>query len=482
MQVSVETKAGLERKVRISVPAEQFESRIDSRLREAARSVRLAGFRPGKVPMNEVRRRFGQGVRQEVASELMQASFVEAVTQEKLSPAGAPSLEVVNMGTGADFEYTATFEVLPEIKLAALDQVHVERPQAEVTADDVERAVQSLREQRKDWIAEEARPAETGDRLNIDFEGSIDGEPFEGNEASDFTLFLGVGRMIAGFEEGLVGVQAGSEKTLEIDFPDDYGNENVAGKRAEFRVKVNEVARPELPPLDEELFKAFGVEEGGIEAFREWVRGRLERDLGEAVKAQVKQGVLQALAELHEFQLPEALIASEVQGLRSNLLRQLAMGGGDMDADRFPDEMFRGEAERRVKLGLLIQAVVDQRQLTPEPERVRAMVEALASSYEQPQQVVNWYYNNEDALGQVRSMALEEQVVELVLAHAQVTDVELSYEEVMHRGHEHPEHEHPEEDESARLHDAAGEIEASPPEHNRAGEPDEPPLGEKSDE
>ena len=439
MQVSVETTAGLERKVRISVPAEQFESRIDSRLREAARSVRLDGFRRGKVPMKEVRRRFGPGVRHDVVNELMQSSFVEAVSQEKLAPAGTPSLEVVNMNVGDDLEYTATFEIFPEISLKSFSQVCVERPDAEVAEDDMERAVEVLREQHKQWVVEEGRPAETGDRLNIDFEGSVDGEPFEGNQASDFTLFVGAGRMVAGFEEGVMGLETGAEKSLEIDFPEDYGNADLAGKRAQFEVKVNEVARPALPALDDEFFQAFGVEEGGIEAFREQVQAGLERELAQAIKAQVKQQLLNGLAELHAFQLPAALVSTEIEGLRNNLLRQLAMGGNrQVQAEQFPDDVFRQEAKRRVKLGLVIQAVVEQRELTAEPDRVRKLVEEMASSYEEPEQVVNWYYNDEGGLSQVRSMALEEQVVELVLAEAEVTAVERSYAEVMRPGQEQP--------------------------------------------
>lgn len=438
MQVSVETTAGLERKVRISVSAEQFELRVDSRLREAAKSVRIDGFRQGKIPMKEVRRRFGHGVRHEVANELMQSSFVEAVTQENLSPAGAPSLEVVNLNAGADLEYTATFEVFPDVGLKPFDGVSVERPIAQVDHADIDTAVQALREQHQDWVAEEGHGAESGDRLNIDFQGSMGGEPFEGSQASDFTLFLGMGRMVEGFEEGLMGLKAGAETTLEVDFPEDYGSDELAGKRVEFQVTVNDVVSPRLPELDEDFFSALGIEEGGEEALREQVRERLERELSGAIKSHIKQQVMNGLAGLHEFQLPESLIAAEIKGLRSNFQRQLAMGdSGQADPQQFPDDMFRPEAERRVKLGLVIQAVVAQRELAPDPDRVRNMVEELAAGYEQPEQVVNWYYNNEEQLSQIRSMALEEQVVELILAEAVMTDVERSYEEVMHRGHDH---------------------------------------------
>jgi trigger factor len=288
MQVTLETTSGLKRRMRISVPAEQFESKVEGKLKEAAGQVKIKGFRPGKVPMREVRRRFAEGIRQEVSSELMQASFTDAIRQESLAPAGMPQIQDVVSEAGKDFEFTAEFEVFPEIELADFGLISVERPVAEITETDIDAMIETLREQRKAF-ADVTRASQVGDQLNIDFEGFVDDEAFEGGKAEGSELVLGSNSMIPGFEDGLVGSSAGDEKDITVTFPEAYQAEALAGKEALFKIKVNAVAEPALPALDEAFFEQFGVKEGGLQAFRVEVRSNMEKELAAVIKSKVKK-------------------------------------------------------------------------------------------------------------------------------------------------------------------------------------------------
>lgn len=430
MQISIETTSGLERRLTISVPSEVFEQQISERLGQAAGRVRLPGFRPGKVPMKEVRRRYGSAVRAEVAGELMQSTFFDAVRQEDLAPAGQPSLEVVEMAPGSDFEFTATFEVFPAVELANLSRVEVKRPQAEVTDADVDEMIERLREQRKTWEDVE-RPAQDGDRVTIDFEGRLDGEPFEGGKGEDATFELGAGQMIEDFERGVRGHAAGESVEFDAVFPEDYRAEQLAGKTVTFAATIKQVAQPSLPALDDAFFAAFGVEEGGLEAFREDVRGNMRRELDGAVRRTLKSQVMDQLHKLHTVQLPKALVASEIQSLRQQMLQQFQMYGARAEQPQLPDELFREQAERRVAVGLVVNEIVSSAKLEAGPERVRARIEEMASEYADPQQVVNWYYGNQEQLQQIEMGVLEDVVVDHVLAGAQVEDLPSTYQDVM---------------------------------------------------
>lgn len=429
MQISVETTAGLERRLTISVPSEAFESRISERLGDAAQRMRLPGFRPGKVPLKEVRRRYGQAVRAEVAGELMQSSFFDAVRQEDLSPAGQPNLEVVKMDPGDDFEFTATFEVFPSVDLADLSRVAVKRPEAEVTESDVDDMIERLRDQRKDW-REVERSAEEGDRVTLDFEGRLDGEVFEGGHAEDAAFVIGAGQMIDDFDKGVRGLKAGESSEFEASFPEDYRAENLAGKTVTFKVDVKKVTEPALPELDEAFLESFGIEEGGLEAFRADVRRNMEREMEGAVRTQVKNQVMDQLNALHQIQLPEALVANEVQALKQQTLQQFQMYGAGNQPD-LPDDLFRDQAERRVRVGLVVNEIVSSAEIQVTPEKLRARVEELAEGYAEPQQVVNWYYSNQEQLQQVEMAALEDEVVEHVLASATVETVPATYQTVV---------------------------------------------------
>ncbi|MBN7797717.1 trigger factor [Parahaliea mediterranea] len=432
MQVSIETTSGLERRLTVGVPAERVDSEVDSRLQKAAGNVRLPGFRPGKVPMKIMRQRFGQGVRQEVLGEVMSQSFQEAVVQEKLRPAGQPSIEPRTLEAGKDLEYVATFEVFPEVDLVEMKDFAVEKPVAEVTDEDVDNIIEVFRKQQGSWDEVE-RAAQEGDKVNIDYAGTKDGEAFEGGSAEGSDLELGSGRMIPGFEDGIVGMKAGEEKTLSLTFPEDYHNEDLKGAAVEFAIKLNKVTALTPAELNEDLFKLYGVEEGGEEQFRKEVGENMARELKNAIEGKVKQQVMDAVIEAHEaLEVPRALISQEVDVLRQQTFQQFGGAAQNLDLKSLlPDEMFAENAERRVKLGLILSEMISQFELKADPDQVRATIEEMASTYQEPEEVVNWYYSNQEQLSSVESKVLEDAVVEKLLESAQITEQECSYQEAI---------------------------------------------------
>ncbi|TNF86222.1 MAG: trigger factor [Gammaproteobacteria bacterium] len=432
MQISIETTSGLERRLTISVPSETFEEQITDRLGQAAGQVRLPGFRPGKVPMREVRRRFGPAVRAEVAGELMQSSFVEAVQQESLSPAGSPSLEVVKMDPGIDFEFTATFEVFPVVELTDLTRVSVKRAEAEITDEDLAEMIDRLREQRKDWTKVE-RGAQEGDKVSLDFVGKIDDEAFEGGSGEDVSFEVGAGQMIEDFDQGVRGLAEGDTGEFAATFPDDYGSEDLQGKTATFSVTIKAVEEPTVPELDDEFFKTFGVEEGGLEAFHAEVRSNMQRELDAAVANQVKSQVMDELHRLHSVQLPQAMVSQEIQNQKQQMLQQFQMygqGGQAPDID-LPDDLFTEQAQKRVSVGLIVNEVVTSGELKADEEKVKARVEELAAGYADPSQVVSYYYSNPEQLQQIEMAVLEDQVVDHILEQAAVEVVSTTYQDAL---------------------------------------------------
>jgi len=433
MQVSIETTSGLERRLTVGVPAERIDVEVDNRLQKAAKDVRLSGFRPGKVPMKVMRQRFGAGVRQEVLGEVMSQSFQEAVMQENLRPAGQPSIEPRNLDAGKDLEYIATFEIFPDVELAELTGLEIERPTAEVTDADVDNIIEVFRKQQGSWEQVE-RPAAEGDKVDIDFAGTRDGEAFEGGSAEGSELELGSGRMIPGFEDGVIGMSAGEEKTLALTFPEDYHADELKGAAVEFKVTLNSVSEMQAAPLDEKLFASYGVEEGGEEQFRKEVAENMGRELRNAVQARVKQQVMDAVVDAHtSLEVPRALISQEVDAMRGQMFQQFGGAAApDMDLKSLlPDEMFEENAERRVKLGLILSEMIVKSELKADPEKVRETIEELASTYEQPEEVVNWYYSNQEQLSSVESKVLEDSVVEKLLGDANITDKECSYQDAL---------------------------------------------------
>ena len=433
MQVSIETTSGLERRLTVGVPAERVDSEVDNRLKKAVKNVKIPGFRPGKVPMKVMHQRFGPGVRQEVLGEVMSQSFQEAVVQEQLRPAGQPSIEPKNLEPGKDLEYVATFEVFPEIEVAEMSDFDVERIVAEVKDEDIDSIIEVFRKQQGSWDEVERAAAE-GDKVNIDYNGTRDGEAFEGGSAEGSDLELGSGRMIPGFEDGIVGMQPGEEKTLQLSFPEDYHSEELKGAAVEFKVTLNKVLELTPAELNEELFSQYGVEEGGEEQFRKEVGENMARELKNAIEGKVKQQVMDAILDAHQsLEVPRALISQEVDVLRNQMFQQFGGAGAQnlVLKSLMPDDMFTENAERRVKLGLVMAEMISKNELKADADQVRATIEELASTYQDPEEVINYYYSNQEQLASVESKVLEDQVVEKLLSGANITDRECSYQEAI---------------------------------------------------
>ncbi len=434
MRVSIETTSGLERRLTVGVPAARVDDAVSDRLKDAARNVRLPGFRPGKIPMRVMQQRFGAGVRQEVVGEVISQSFQEAVISENLRPAGQPRIEPRSLDAGKDLEYTAVFEIFPTVQLNEVSGFTVEQPVAEVTDTDVDDIIEVFRKQRGALVAVE-RAAEDGDTAIIDFVGTRDGEAFEGGSGEDFSLELGSGRMIPGFEDGIVGMAVGEEKTLDLTFPDDYQKEDLQGVAVQFAITLKEVKTLELAPLDEELFSSYGVEEGGEPVFREEVKKNMERELRNAVQNHVKQQVMDAVIAAHaDLDVPAGLIAQEINGMRGQMFQQFGGGMPNQDLDLksiLPDEMFSEQAERRVKLGLLLAEFIDKFDLSADSAKVRELIEDIASTYQDPEEVINWYYSENEQLSNIESRVLEDQLVEKLLEGASVEEKASSYQDAL---------------------------------------------------
>ena len=429
MQVSIESSTGLERQLKIGVPADKIDQEVTDRLQKATKTVKIKGFRKGKVPLKVVKQHYGKGVRQEVIGEIVNSSFYEAIQKEELRPVGQPRIDDIKDSEGSDLEYTAVFEVYPEVQLADLSKVKVSRPVSDVTEADVEKMIGVLRDQQASFEVSE-KAAEDGDQVNIDFVGTHKKEAFEGGSAEGQDLVLGSDSMIPGFEAGLVGVSAGEETVLKLKFPEDYHSEELKGKAVQFAVTVNSVSAKQLPEMNDDFFKLYGVEAGGEAKFREDVEANMERELRNAIRTKVKNRVMDQLFTLNKVDVPEALISNEIIQLKQQMVQQFG-GGQQIDLSMLPDEMFKEKAERRAALGVIVSEVVKVEELTPDEEKVRARVDEIASTYEQPQEVVDYYYSKPELLSSVEAVVLEDQVTELVLSKAKVKEESQPYDEVV---------------------------------------------------
>lgn len=430
MQVSVETTEGLERKMTVAVPSDRVDSAVNARLQEAARTIRLNGFRKGKVPLKVVKNRFGEGVRQEVVGEIMNQTYYEAINQESLKPAGQPRIEPTQFGEGQDLEFTAVFEVYPEISLPDFSGVEAERLTAEVTDADIDEMIETLRQQRQTWEVVE-RAAADKDMVNIDYVGMKDGEEFEGGKAAGQNLVLGSERMIPGFEEGILGKQAGDAFSLPLTFPEDYQNKDLAGAEVVFEITLNSVSEQKLPEVDEDFFKSFGVEEGGVDAFRQEVSNNMEREMKTASRNKLKNAVMDSVLSLVDVEAPASLVASEIHQLKHQMVQQMGGGNSQIDPHQLPDDIFTEQAKRRVTLGLVMGEIIQQQGLKADPEKVREAVEELAATYESPEEVVKWYYSNEEQLSAIESSVVEEQVFDYIIEQAGVNEKQVSYQDVI---------------------------------------------------
>ena len=425
MTATVETLEGLNRRVTLNLNTEEVEAEVRKRLAQVARNVRLDGFRPGKAPMKMVAARYGGEIRGEVMGDALQKQFGEAVQANQIAVAGYP-----RFAPGENGAFVATFEVFPEIKLGDVGQIKVSRPLVDVNDADVDRTLDVLRKQRIQYHAVE-REAKDGDRVHLDYLGKIDGQPFPGGEAKDFPVILGEGRTLKDFEGSLTGMKAGDNKTFDVAFPADYFAKELAGKTATFEATVKSVHEPVLPEVDDAMAQSLGIHEGGVAKLREEIRGNLAREAKRRVLTKVKEQVMNGLLETTPFDVPGSLVAMERQALREKAVNDLKARGLKEQDIKLGDEIFEAQAKRRVALGLLMDALIREHKITASEEQVRAMVDEFAQSYEDPAEVVGWYYQDRSRLNEARGLVLEENVVNWVLERAQVTDEPTTLEKLM---------------------------------------------------
>jgi len=432
MQVSVEATNGLERRMTVNLPAADIDSEIDNRLKKARSTVVINGFRKGKVPMSVLQQRFGAGVRQEVLGELINKSYGDALDQENIRPAGQPTIEPAEEAKeGADFSYVAVFDVFPTVEIGDLSKFELEEATCDISDHDIDEMLESLRKQNMSWDVVE-RAAKEDDTVVIDFVGTVDGEEFEGGSAKDSNLVLGSGNMVPGFETGIVGMNAGETRNVEVTFPEDYQSEELQGKNAVFAITLNEVKEGTLPEIDSEFITKFAGEEADtdMDAFRAMVRENMDRELSNKVMSYVKNQVMSSLAETHEFDLPRAMVKEEVTRTKQQMFQQYG-GGQNIDVSQFPDEPFKEEAERKVKLGLIISELVSKESLKADEDLVKAEITKIASSYDSPEEVEQYYYGDQNLLNSIQMKVLEDEVVKFVVDQAKSSSASYSYSELM---------------------------------------------------
>ncbi|MGZ8190444.1 MAG: trigger factor [Methylococcaceae bacterium] len=430
MQVSVEKTSELSRKMTVSVPEEVVQEKMAARLKSLAREVKVDGFRPGKVPQHVVKKMFGDRVRGEIAGDLIQTTYYEALQNQALRPAGQPYIDSVDESEG--FKYTAVFEVYPEISLEGVDQLEVIRPVATVEDADVDAMIEKLRTQKKDWVVVD-RPAQEHDRITISFTGTSEDENFTDGRVENYPVEIGSKQMIPGFEGNLVGLETGAKKTFEVSFPEDYGNAKLAGKAAQFDVDVIKVEEPVIPEIDAEFIKSYGIEEGTVESFRDDVRKNMERELIQALRGKVKNAVMDALYEKIQLAVPNTLVDDEVENMMKPYIETAKRQKMKLEDLKLPRDVFEEQAKRRVALGLILGEIIQKNNITLDANKVRSTIEEMSNSYERPEDVVNWYYSDLSRLNDVQQMVLEDQTVDWLLAQAKVTDEFVNFNDVMDR-------------------------------------------------
>ncbi|MCW9715345.1 trigger factor [Avibacterium gallinarum] len=428
MSFNIETTQGLERRVTITVPAETVDQAVREELKRVAKNARVDGFRKGKVPPHIIEKRFGASVRQDVLGDLLQKHFFNVLVDSKVNLAGRPSFNVEQFEAGKDLVFTATFEVYPEVELKGLDQIKVEKPVVEISEADIDKMVDVLRKQQATW-EETQEPAKADDRVTIDFVGTVDGEEFEGGKATDFVLAMGQGRMIPGFEEGIIGHKAGDQFDIDVTFPEEYHAENLKGKAAKFAITLKKVEVMVLPELTDEFVAKFGPNTKTVADLRAEIAKNMQRELKNALTARVKNQVIEGLIEQNPIDVPAAAVEQEIEVLRQQAAQRF--GGNAQQAAQLPRELFEEQAKRRVQVGLLLSEVIASNELKADEARADAMIQDIASAYEQPAEVVEYYKNNKELMNNIRNVVLEDQAIDAVLAKAQVTEKPASFDEVM---------------------------------------------------
>jgi len=437
MQVTVESTGPLKREMKIIVPEERIAGEVQNRLKSMSKTTKIQGFRQGKVPFKVIETRYGKQVRMEVVGEVVQTTFYEAVREQALKPAGRPMIDPLQAEHGQGLSYTASFEVMPEVKLTATSTLQIEQPVCSISDEDYQKMVEVLRKQRQTLQYVE-RAAKNGDTVEVDFDGEIEGEAFEGGAAKEFRLELGLNKFIQGFEEGLIGKKADDEVKLELKFPDDYQNDKLAGKPVVFNVKVRKVLEPVLPELNEEFFKNFGIEEGGEQAFKTAVTDHMKREAENAVKAKQREAVMNALHAANSLVLPESLVDEEAHRLYHQFQDRLKSYG--INAPKESCEaghdltMFTEQAQKRVALQLIVMEIIREQNLKADPAKVREVIEKNASNYEDTAAVVNWYYNDKNRLADVEALVLEDEVINWVCQNATIKQIDVAFDELMNKG------------------------------------------------
>ncbi len=433
MAVNVETLDKLERKITLNLPLASIQGEVDSRLKRLARTVKMDGFRPGKVPMSVVQQRYGYSVQYEVLNDKVGEAFSQAANEAQLRVAGQPRITEKDDAPEGEVSFDAVFEVFPEVKIGDLSEAEVERTSAEVTDEAIDKTIDILRKQRRTFAQRAmGSAAEDGDRVSVDFEGKIDGEPFSGGKAEGFQFLIGEGQMLKEFEDAVRGMKVGESKTFPLAFPEDYHGKDVAGKTADFMVTVKNIEAAHLPEVNDQMVKSLGIEDGSVDALRADIKKNLEREVKFRLLARNKQAAMEALLSKAELDLPNASVQSEIERLRDAARADLKQRGiKDADKADIPDDIFRPQAERRVRLGLVVAELVKSQELQAKPEQIKTHIEELSASYEQPEDVVRWYYSDRNRLGEVEAVVIENNVTDYVMSKAKVSDKALSFDELM---------------------------------------------------
>ena len=428
MKFSFKTKADINQSLDIVVPKKDIEDQVLSKLKTAQKDSKLKGFRKGKAPMDVVTSIYGPEIRQDVLWDLASKTFSKLAQEKDLKIVSRPNLMPEKIEEGKDAKFKATFEVYPEVKLSKMSKISYTNFLCEISEEDLDNTVTNLQKRLSQWEPTD-QISKDGDQIKINFVGTIEGEEFEGGTANDFTVEIGSKSMISGFEDGLIGLKKGDKKTLELTFPEDYGKSDLAGKPVNFDTEVNEVLSSKLPELNEEFFKSTGIEADGIETFKKEVRTKLEEDLVNILNGKIKQSLFDALLEANEFEVPSSMIDSEVSNMKQDTARRMGMDPKDMNPDLFPDETFTGEATKRVKVGILLNKIIEDRELKPDADKVKEIIEERAKNYKDPQQVINYFYSDDEQLRNIESISLEEQVVDSIKLEAKSSDENVSYED-----------------------------------------------------
>ena len=433
LQVTTNKLSNKETQLTVKVPVEKIQNKVEGRIRQVAKTAKIDGFRKGNVPMSHIRSQYGAGIQQEVINDVIRDTVFEAIKSEDIRAVGMPNIDDVKLED--DFlVYQATVEIFPEVDVQGIDEIEVERHTAQVSEEDVDTMIENLQKQREEFVEKKGMAAKDN-QVTFDFEGSIDGEKFEGGSAEDFKLVIGSNQMIPGFEAGIKGMKAGEEKIIDVTFPEDYQAENLAGKEAQFKINVKLVEKSKLPEIDDAFLELFGVKEGGVEKLKEDVRKNMEREIKNAARSQVKQATFDALLEKNEFDVPNAMLEQEIERQRNMMMQRFSQQFGanadSFDKDMLPNELFEEQALRAARLGIIVARVIDTKGLEVDQERVETFIKEAAENYEDPAEVIEYYTNDKQQRANIESVVLEDQVVDYLISQGKVTDKEVSYQDLL---------------------------------------------------